>query len=143
MAGDSGGQPCPAPRLRCNSPSRLQNRRSAGRSSRRTGGRRWSACWGGWCSERMRSARPPEVLMNPSLPRDDLQMGRSSKITETHLQRKAIVYVRQSTLQQVTRNQESTRLQYALTERALQLGWRPDQIEVIDDLGRSGASAEG
>jgi DNA invertase Pin-like site-specific DNA recombinase len=81
--------------------------------------------------------------MNPSLPQDSLMMGRSPKISAAHLQRKAIVYVRQSSLQQVAKNQESTRLQYALTERALQLGWSKDQIEVIDDLGRSGASAEG
>jgi DNA invertase Pin-like site-specific DNA recombinase/uncharacterized protein YndB with AHSA1/START domain len=56
----------------------------------------------------------------------------------------AIVYVRQSTLQQVERHQESTRLQYALVDRAAQFGWMKEQIVVIDDdLGRSGATTEG
>jgi DNA invertase Pin-like site-specific DNA recombinase len=68
----------------------------------------------------------------------------AGKIQACHLKRLAIVYVRQSTLQQVERHQESTRLQYALTEQAVELGWSPESIEVIDDdLGRSGASAEG
>ncbi len=66
------------------------------------------------------------------------------KIQSSHLQRQAVVYVRQSTLQQVERHRESTRLQYALVDRAVELGWSPAQILLIDeDLGRSGASAEG
>src|SRR3954453_7022710 len=57
--------------------------------------------------------------------------------------RLAVVHVRQSTLQQVGRHPESTRLQYALAERAGQLGWAREPVVVIDDdLGRSGASAE-
>lgn len=68
----------------------------------------------------------------------------SGKIQPSHLKRLAVVYVRQSTLQQVERHQESTRLQYALKDRAIDLGWASDQVLVIDeDLGRSGASAEG
>ncbi len=68
----------------------------------------------------------------------------TGKIARHHRERVAIVYVRQSTLQQVERHQESTRLQYALVERALHLGWAKEQILVIDeDLGRSGASADG
>lgn len=68
----------------------------------------------------------------------------AGKIQRCHLKRLAVVYVRQSTLQQVERHQESTRLQYALAERAVELGWAPDQVLVIDDdLGCSGASAEG
>jgi DNA invertase Pin-like site-specific DNA recombinase len=56
----------------------------------------------------------------------------------------ALVYVRQSTLQQLTRNPESTRLQYALRDRAMALGWEPSRIVVIDDdLGRSGSSTAG
>ena len=59
-----------------------------------------------------------------------------SKITQTHLQKKAIVYLRQSTGKQVQKNKESQRLQYALVERAKELGFT--QIEVIDmDLGSS------
>jgi len=66
------------------------------------------------------------------------------KILRRHLDRLAIVYVRQSTVQQVERHQESTRLQYALADRAAQYGWERDRIVVIDDdLGRSGASVEG
>src|SRR5207253_3941397 len=64
------------------------------------------------------------------------------KITATHLQRQAYLYVRQSTLRQVLENTESTHRQYALRERALALGWPLDRIVVIDsDLGQSGASA--
>ena len=66
------------------------------------------------------------------------------KILRRHQDRLAIVYVRQSTAQQVERHQESTRLQYALADRAAQFGWLREQIIVIDDdLGRSGASVEG
>src|SRR4051812_36038821 len=58
-----------------------------------------------------------------------------------HCDRHAVVYVRQSTLRQVEQNRESTRLQYGLADRACRLGWRRDQVVVIDDdLGRSGAS---
>jgi DNA invertase Pin-like site-specific DNA recombinase len=66
------------------------------------------------------------------------------KIHGRHLDRWAVVYVRQSTLQQIERHQESTRLQYGLVERAVQLGWARERILTIDDdLGRSAASAEG
>src|SRR5271167_3514936 len=66
------------------------------------------------------------------------------KILPRHQDRLAIVYVRQSTAQQVERHQESTRLQNALADRAAQFGWLREQIVVIDDdLGRSGASVEG
>jgi len=68
----------------------------------------------------------------------------AGKIQPSHVQRQAVVYVRQSRLQQVERHQESTRLQYALVDRAIDLGWAPSQILVIDeDQGRSGATAEG
>src|SRR5438094_1923113 len=64
------------------------------------------------------------------------------KITATHLKRNAYLYVRQSTMRQVVENTESTQRQYALRQRAIALGWRQDQIIVIDsDLGQSGASA--
>ena len=66
------------------------------------------------------------------------------KIQRQHRERSAIVYIRQSTVQQVERHQESTRLQYALVERAFQFGWARETIIVIDDdLGRSGATIEG
>jgi DNA invertase Pin-like site-specific DNA recombinase len=67
---------------------------------------------------------------------------RTDKIQARHRDRHAVVYVRQSTMRQVQQHQESTRLQYALADRARQLGWGVDEIVVIDDdLGRSGASA--
>lgn len=66
----------------------------------------------------------------------------SSKVQARHLSRNAYLYVRQSTLRQVFENTESTKRQYALQQRAIALGWRLEQVVVIDcDLGRSGASA--
>jgi hypothetical protein len=62
----------------------------------------------------------------------------SDKIKTQHLERKAILYVRQSSAYQVSHNLESQKLQYAMQERLEQLGWR--EIEVVDeDLGRSAA----
>jgi DNA invertase Pin-like site-specific DNA recombinase len=69
-------------------------------------------------------------------------MSRSELVSSAHLQRKALIYIRQSTPHQVLSNQESLRLQYALQQRAIDLGWRQEDIEVIDaDLGMTGASA--
>ena len=60
----------------------------------------------------------------------------SDKIKSQHLERKAILYIRQSSAYQVSHNLESQKLQYAMQERLQQLGWR--EIEVVDeDLGRS------
>ena len=65
-----------------------------------------------------------------------------SKIQSRHLARDAYVYVRQSSLRQVLENTESTERQYALQQRAVALGWKADQIIVVDkDLGQSGASS--
>jgi len=67
-----------------------------------------------------------------------------SKISARHLDRVAVVYVRQSTMQQTVRHQESTRMQYGLVDRAQSYGWPRDRILVIDDdMGRSGATADG
>ncbi len=69
-------------------------------------------------------------------------MNTSELITPSHLARKAIIYIRQSSPHQVLTNQESLRLQYALQQRALSLGWPPEAIEIIDaDLGISGTTA--
>ncbi len=66
------------------------------------------------------------------------------KIKAHHLQKKAYLYVRQSSMRQVWENTESTKRQYELRERALALGWQSEQIRVIDcDQGRSGASEAG
>jgi hypothetical protein len=62
----------------------------------------------------------------------------SDKIRPHHLDRQAILYVRQSSSHQVLHNRESRALQYAMRERLLALGW--SEIEIIDDdLGRSAA----
>ena len=66
-----------------------------------------------------------------------------SKIKLLHTQRAAYVYVRQSTPGQVEHNPESTARQYALADRACQLGWAKEQVMIIDeDLGLSGSSTE-
>jgi DNA invertase Pin-like site-specific DNA recombinase len=68
----------------------------------------------------------------------------TEKICPQHVERLAVVYVRQSTMQQVLEHQESTRLQYGLVQRAVAWGWSEARVLVIDDdLGRSGTSAEG
>jgi DNA invertase Pin-like site-specific DNA recombinase len=67
---------------------------------------------------------------------------KSELVKPCHLARRAVVYIRQSTPHQVVSNQESLRLQYALRQRASELGWHEADIDVIDaDLGLSGASA--
>src|SRR6516164_3759782 len=65
------------------------------------------------------------------------------KIRPEHRDRAAVVYVRQSSRQQVLEHSESTRLQYALAGRAVALGWARSRIGVIDDdLGVSAAAAD-
>ena len=66
------------------------------------------------------------------------------KITAAHQRRAAMIYVRQSTTAQISRNRESTTRQYDLVARATELGWPRSAVRVIDDdLGVSGASAAG
>jgi DNA invertase Pin-like site-specific DNA recombinase len=68
----------------------------------------------------------------------------SPKIRPWHLQRKAVVYVRQSTPQQVLDHRESADRQYGLADRAAAMGWPRGGVEVVDeDQGRSGQTAEG
>jgi DNA invertase Pin-like site-specific DNA recombinase len=65
-------------------------------------------------------------------------------ISEQHLSKTAYVYVRQSTLAQVRHHQESTERQYALREKALELGWSEPTVQILDrDLGKSGAQIAG
>lgn len=61
-----------------------------------------------------------------------------AKIKPDHLIRLAIIYIRQSTLEQVFKNKESQRLQYKLVDKAKELGW-PSPFVIDDDLGRSGS----
>ena len=66
------------------------------------------------------------------------------KITPIHLERRAIIYIRQSSAKQVRLNLESQLNQRALVDRAQALGWHPERIEMLDaDLGQSAASVEG
>jgi len=66
-----------------------------------------------------------------------------NKIQTIHLNRMAIVYIRQSTMRQVLEHKESTDRQYQLKMKAMDLGWKEEDIEVIDeDQGESGASSE-
>jgi DNA invertase Pin-like site-specific DNA recombinase len=59
----------------------------------------------------------------------------TDKVRPNHLERKAILYVRQSSAHQVLHNRESSALQYAIRDRLTALGWS----EIDDDLGRSAA----
>jgi DNA invertase Pin-like site-specific DNA recombinase len=69
-------------------------------------------------------------------------MSTDPKLHPDHLRRQAVVYVRQSTLQQVRGNRESSTRQYALADRAKALGWPAGAVQTIDDdQGRSGAHA--
>jgi DNA invertase Pin-like site-specific DNA recombinase len=69
---------------------------------------------------------------------------RPTKIGSRHMERLAVVYVRQSSLHQVQHNQESTRLQYSLQTMAREFGWEAERILILDeDLATSGSSAAG
>ena len=62
----------------------------------------------------------------------------SPKVGPSHLRRRAVVYIRQSSMTQVRRNQESRQRQYDLVERSGQLGWPAKAVETIDeDQGRN------
>ena len=68
----------------------------------------------------------------------------SSKVQRQHLERQAYVYLRQSTPGQVLHNQQSTERQYALKDKAVELGWTPNAVRILDrDLGVSGAQMAG
>jgi DNA invertase Pin-like site-specific DNA recombinase len=82
--------------------------------------------------------RPPQTSFSPN----PVQL-RSSKIQGCHLERWAIVYVRQSTPQQIHEHRESRERQYALADYAVTLGWPKERVEVMDeDQGHSGKNAE-
>jgi DNA invertase Pin-like site-specific DNA recombinase len=70
----------------------------------------------------------------------DRESSDTAKITADHLRRCALVYIRQSSAAQVENNRESTERQYKLVERAVELGWKRETIDIIDeDLGVSGS----
>lgn len=92
------------------------------------------------------SPRPPADLNRPDIAAatlPELKPFSCSKVAPAHLEKLAIVYVRQSSPQQVLENRESTARQYALADYARLLGWPRERVLVIDeDLGCSGRSAE-
>ncbi|MEZ6101153.1 MAG: recombinase family protein [Pirellulaceae bacterium] len=70
-------------------------------------------------------------------------MKTSELVQPRHLDRKAMIYIRQSSPNQVLTNKESQRMQYALRERAVGLGWHEQDTHFVDtDLGRSGTTIE-
>jgi DNA invertase Pin-like site-specific DNA recombinase len=77
------------------------------------------------------AARPhPAAAAAPPAP---VPLSASVKVKPHHLDRLALVYVRQSSPQQILHNRESTARQYAFQQRAIQLGWSPQSILVMDD----------
>src|SRR5438105_1055357 len=94
----------------------------------------------------MKTAEKPAAVAKPASPALHSLSGQASsaKIQSAHLEKLAIVYVRQSSPQQVLENRESTARQYAFADQAIALGWPPDRVLTIDeDLGKSGRTAEG
>src|SRR5262249_38833248 len=86
------------------------------------------------------AATPPV----PASPSAALGRASSSKVLPGHLDKLAVVYVRQSSPKQVLDHRESTARQYAFADQAVALGWPRERVLVIDeDLGKSGRSAEG
>ena len=83
--------------------------------------------------------RPDGVTASPAA----FGLRSVSKIGDRHLDRLAMVYVRQSSPQQVLENRESRERQYALAQFAQRLGWPAERVVVVDeDQGQSGRSAE-
>jgi hypothetical protein len=86
----------------------------------------------------------PELLPTPT-DRTDIPMSiRPDKVKPWHLERLALVYVRQSSPQQVVEHKESAARQYGLVHRAVALGWPRERVLVIDeDQGKSGQTIDG
>jgi len=83
------------------------------------------------------------MVVSNSSASSPLALRATSKIRDVHLDRLAVVYVRQSSAQQVMENRESRERQYALAEFAQRLGWAQDRVVIIDeDQGLSGRSAD-
>src|SRR5690348_12005588 len=95
------------------------------------------------------SSTAPRAGLSPADPATvtvpvHLLASRTAKVRDSHLARKAVVYIRQSSPQQVAEHKESAARQYALADLAVALGWPPDRVEVVDaDQGRSGQTAAG
>ena len=97
----------------------------------------------GPASRRRRGPRLRRTLVAPPAGGGAMSLTRPDKITPRHRERRAYVYVRQSTLQQVEHHRESRANQYALVQRAPALGWPRERVHVVDaDLGQSGQDGE-
>jgi DNA invertase Pin-like site-specific DNA recombinase len=95
----------------------------------------------------MKTAEKPRSSTPVLAPRPQvvpLALSPSSKITPAHLDRLAILYMRQSSPKQVLQNRESTERQYNFAEQAVAFGWPRERVLTIDeDLGKSGRTTEG
>ena len=90
------------------------------------------------------SAPPSISSACPVIVPANLLALRPAKIRDHHLLRKAVVYIRQSSPQQVAEHKESTVRQYALADVAVALGWPRDRVEIVDaDQVRTGQTVEG
>jgi len=130
-----GGRRCPSKRgkMSCGSSARS----SAGRSRRFRVTRGWRMT----TTEKPRGPMRSEV---PGLDAEALSLPHPGKIRAVHYEKLAIVYVRQSSPQQVLEHRESAARQYALVDSAVALGWPRERVLVIDeDQGQSGRSAAG
>src|SRR6266851_2436693 len=86
---------------------------------------------------------PPGSTANPR-EKPPWRLSMNPKIAEHHRNRSAYVYLRQSTPGQVLHHQESTERQYALRNKAEELGWSQASIRTLDgDLGKSGTQTAG
>ena len=91
----------------------------------------------------MKTAKPNAARPAPSPPSGFLT-NKFPKVLPSHLEKLAIVYVRQSSPTQVLEHRESTARQYALAEQAIAFGWQRERVLIIDeDLGKSGRTTEG
>jgi DNA invertase Pin-like site-specific DNA recombinase len=92
----------------------------------------------------MKTAEPSAATPTPSPPSGSLSRTSSPKVLPGHLEKLAIVYVRQSSPTQVLEHRESTARQYGLADQAVVFGWPRERVLIIDeDLGKSGRTAEG
>lgn len=92
----------------------------------------------------MKTAEPIAAKPAPATPGEGPGRPTCPKVRPGHLDKLAVVYVRQSSPKQVLDHRESTARQYAFADRAVALGWPRDRVLVIDeDLGKSGRTAEG
>src|SRR5262245_39262691 len=92
----------------------------------------------------MKTIEKPSISAVTERPEVASRLLPSVKIGSEHLEKLAIVYVRQSSPKQVMENRESTARQYGFAEQAVALGWPRERVLVVDeDLGKSGRTAEG